>query len=69
MEFTKPKGLRPGSQLDARFPLSYQTSVPEAMRVIIEYFTALSQRSLTGMAKALHFPFALYEDVDPIEGH
>lgn len=66
MDFATPKGLRSGSQLDARFPISYQTSVPEAMRVMIEYFTALSQRSISGMANALHFPFALYEDVDPV---
>jgi len=66
MEFASPKGLRPGSQLDARFPVSYQTSVPEAMRVIIEYFTALSQRDMAGIAKSLHFPFALYEEIDPV---
>jgi len=66
MEFATPKGLRPGSQLDARFPVSYQTSVPEAMRVIIEFFQALSQRDMTGVAKTLHFPFALYEDIDPV---
>jgi len=48
MEFATPKGLRPGSQLDARFPVSYQTSVPEAMRVIIEFFQALSQLDITG---------------------
>lgn len=66
MEFATPKGLRPGSQLDARFPISYQSSVPEAMRVIIEYFKALSQRDMAGVAKSLHFPFALYEDIDPV---
>jgi hypothetical protein len=66
MEFTTPRGLRPSSQLDARFPISYQTSVPEAMRVIIEYFAALSQRDMVGIAKSLHFPFALYEDIDPV---
>lgn len=66
MEFATPEGLRPGSQLDARFPISYQTSVPEAMRVIIEYYTALSQRDMAGVAKSLHFPFAVYEDIDPV---
>jgi hypothetical protein len=66
MEFATPKGLRPGSQLDARFPISYQLSVPEAMRVIIKYFQALSQRDMAEVAKSLHFPFALYEDIDPV---
>jgi hypothetical protein len=66
MELATPKGLRHGSQLDSRFPVSYETSVPEATRVIIEYFKSLSQRDMAGVAKSLHFPFALYEDIDPV---
>jgi hypothetical protein len=66
MEFETPEGLQSGAQLDARFPISYKTSVPEAMRVIIEYFTALSQRDMTGVARSLHFPYALYEGTEPV---
>ena len=65
-EFETPEGLKPGSQLDARFPISYQKSVPEAMRVIVEYFTALSRRDMDGLAKTLHFPYALYEGTEPV---
>ena len=65
-EFETPQGLKPGSQLDARFPVSYQKSVPEAMRVMAEYFTALSRRDMDGLAKTLHFPYALYERTVPI---
>lgn len=66
MEFETPEGLRPGAQLDARFPVSYQTSVPEAMRVMVEFFTGLSQRNMADIAKTFHYPFAIYEDVDPV---
>jgi hypothetical protein len=33
---------------------------------VTEYFTALSQRDLAGVARTLHFPFAIYEDIEPI---
>lgn len=65
-EFAAPEGLRPMAQLDARFPVAYRTSVPEAMRVATEYFAALSQRDLGAMARTLHFPYALYEGTEPI---
>ena len=28
--------------------------------------TALSQRDLNGISRTLHFPFAIYEDIEPI---
>jgi hypothetical protein len=31
-ELAEPKNLKPGGMLDARFPVYYRTSVPEAMR-------------------------------------
>ena len=65
-EFAKPEGLRPLAQLDARFPVSYQKSVPEAMRVLTEYFAALSGRDLEAVAGTLHFPCALYEGTEPV---
>src|SRR5262249_31016867 len=45
-----PKGLGPRAMVDNRFPLTYQTSIPQAVRVVTEYFVALSQRNLRGIA-------------------
>lgn len=61
-----PKGLAPLAMLDQRFPVTYQDSIPNAVRVMTDFFAALSRRDLKGMAGCLHFPFASYEDVDPI---
>jgi hypothetical protein len=36
------------------------------LRLVTEYFTALSQRNLQALAQTLHFPFAIYEDIEPI---
>ena len=65
-DFQKPAGLRTGAQLDSRFPVSFATPVSEGMRLMVEYFTALSQRDVAGIARTLHFPFAIYEDIEPI---
>ena len=65
-EFPKPPGLRPGAQLDSRFPVSFATSVSEGLRLVTEYFVALNQRNIEGIARTLHFPFAIYEDIEPI---
>jgi hypothetical protein len=65
-ELPKPAGLRPNAQLDGRFPVSYKTSVPEAMKYLTEYFAAFSSRDLAGVASTLHFPYATYEGVEPI---
>lgn len=54
-------GLLPQSQLDARFPVTYEKTIPEAMRVLTDYFVALSRRDLPAMARTLHFPFAMYD--------
>lgn len=62
----RPKGLHPMGQLDARYPVAYETTVPEAMRVLTAYFAALSRRDLDGMARPLHFPFAAYEGTEPV---
>jgi hypothetical protein len=61
-----PKGLAPLGMLDYRFPMSYETSVPAGVRVLTQYFAALSRRDLKGMAETLHFPFASYEGTDPV---
>jgi hypothetical protein len=65
-EFPKPAGLRPGGQLDSRFPVSFATPVTEGLRLVTEYFTALNQRDVERLARTLHFPFAIYEDIEPI---
>lgn len=65
-DFAQPDELRPGAQLDSRFPVSFAEPVTEGLRLIIEYFTALNRRDLDGIAGTLHFPFAIYEDIEPI---
>ena len=65
-DFPKPANLRPGGQLDSRFPVSFAEPVSNGLRLVMEYFTALSQRNVEGIAKTLHFPFAIYETIDPI---
>jgi hypothetical protein len=61
-----PPGLAPNALLDARFPMTYETSVPEGVRVVMGYFAALARRDMRGIAEMLHFPFASYEGTDPV---
>jgi hypothetical protein len=61
-----PAGLRPGAEPDCRFPEFYQTSVPAGMRLVTDYFAALSRRDPRGMAQTLHFPFLSYEGTEPV---
>jgi hypothetical protein len=65
-ELPKPAGLRPNAQLDARFPICYETSVAEGMRLALQYFAAVTRRDLAAAAGTLHFPFATYEGVEPL---
>ncbi len=65
-EFPVPAGLRPGAQLDSRFPVSYAIPVSEGLRLMIEFFTALNQRDVQAIASTLHFPFAIYENIEPL---
>jgi len=65
-EFAKPDGLRPGGQLDSRFAVSFAAPVSQGLRLVTEYFTALNQRDVEGISRTLHFPFAIYEDIEPI---
>ncbi|HBX37116.1 MAG TPA: hypothetical protein DEG76_07460 [Pseudohongiella sp.] len=64
--FQTPPGLLPGGQSDSRFPVSFAEPVTNGLRLVMEYFTALNQRDLQGIANTLHFPFAMYEDVDAL---
>jgi hypothetical protein len=66
-EFETPPGLHPAGQLDARFPVAYEGSVPQAMAVAIAWMSALARRDLAGMAAQMHFPFAIFEGTEPQE--
>jgi len=61
---SRPAGIRPGGAFDCRFPIAYETSVPEATKVLIQYFASLSRRDLAGIAQTLHFPYGTYEGVE-----
>ncbi|HEX4037598.1 MAG TPA: hypothetical protein VHX37_06030 [Acidobacteriaceae bacterium] len=61
-----PAGLHPGAEPDCRFPEFYQTSVPGGMKLVTDYFAALSRRDLHGMAQTLQFPFLTYEGTQPV---
>jgi hypothetical protein len=65
-EFPKPSTLKPGAQLDSRFRVSFAEPVTEGLRLVTEYFTALSERNLDALVRTLHFPFALYEQIEPV---
>ena len=65
-EFAKPAGLMEGSQLDSRYPVSFAAPVSQGFRLLTEYFTALNERNLEAIGRTLHFPFAIYEDIEPI---
>lgn len=62
----KPRTISAIGQLDARYPVSYDISVPEGLRVLTQWFASLVERDLAGMARSMHFPFAIYEDIDPV---
>jgi hypothetical protein len=61
-DFTMPEGMKKGAELDYRFPEVFQESIPEGMRVITEFFSALCRRDPEKLATAFHFPFATFED-------
>jgi hypothetical protein len=65
-EFAKPATLKRGAQLDSRFPVSFAPTVSEGLRLVADYFTALNQRDLNALARTLHFPFAIYENIEPV---
>lgn len=65
-ELPEPKNIKRGGMLDARFPVYYRTAVPEAMRLVTEYFAAFNERDMGAAAKTLHFPYATYETMEPL---
>jgi hypothetical protein len=62
----RPAGLRPGAELDCRFSVSFEKSVPESMRLVTEYFGALNRRDHQGLAKTFHYPYVSYEGIDTV---
>lgn len=62
----KPAGLGAMGLPDARFPMTYETSVPAAVGVLTQHFKALSQRDLNALSKTMQYPFASYEGTDPV---
>lgn len=65
-DLPEPEGIHPSGQLDARFPVTYRESVPNAMSVLTEYFAALARRDVDAMAETLQFPFGVYEGIEPV---
>ncbi|HTS48427.1 MAG TPA: hypothetical protein VMH05_10815 [Bryobacteraceae bacterium] len=61
-----PKGLGPRAMVDNRFPITYQTAVTEGVRVLTQFFVALSQRDLKGIADLMHFPFVSFEGIEAV---
>ncbi|HEY6442762.1 MAG TPA: twin-arginine translocation signal domain-containing protein, partial [Candidatus Acidoferrales bacterium] len=61
-----PAGLSPRGIPDLRFPISYKESVPAAVGVMTQYFAALGQRDLKGIAEMLHFPFGTFERTEAV---
>jgi len=47
--------------IDCRSPLAFQDSVPASLKILSQYFQALSDRKLDGMAELMHFPFLAHE--------
>lgn len=56
-----PAGLGPKASPDQRFQICYGPPVAEGVRVLTEYFVALSSRDSKAMAETMHFPFGSYE--------
>lgn len=59
----RPAGLGPKAMLDSRFPVMWEDSVPNGVRVLTQFFKALNQRDMQALAATLQFPFGTYEGV------
>jgi hypothetical protein len=46
---------------DSRSTRSFRDSVPQSTKMLSQYFQALSERNLDGMAQLVHFPFLTHE--------
>jgi hypothetical protein len=59
-------GTSPGPQVDCRAPVSFENSLPEGMRILTQYFSALNRRDQRAMTQAFHYPFVTYEGIDTV---
>jgi hypothetical protein len=57
----RPPGMKTPGWVDCRFPITFEKSIPAATSVMMQYYTALNQRDLRGMASALTYPHATYD--------
>ncbi len=62
----RPAGLKPNAELDSRFPVTYESSVPAAMTLATQYMAALAKRDINALAKLFHYPFVTYEGIDTV---
>jgi hypothetical protein len=62
-----PATLGPHAMLDGRFPITYEESIPEGVRVLTAHFKALNQRDVRAIADTLHFPFGTVEGTTPMK--
>jgi hypothetical protein len=64
-----PVGVHALGQLDARFAVTYEASVPIALTLVADYFTALARRDIGRVVELCHFPLASYEggELDVVE--
>jgi hypothetical protein len=61
-----PKGLGPRAMVDNRFPVTWETSVPQGINILTQFFAALNRRDLKGIVDVLHFPFATFEGTEAV---
>jgi len=64
-ELPRPANLKAPGMLDARFTVSYKSAVPDAIRLLTDYFAAYNDRDLAAVARTLHFPYTTFETMEP----
>jgi hypothetical protein len=62
-----PSALGGHAMLDGRFPITFEESVPQGVKVLTAHFRALNQRDIRAVADTLHFPFGTVEGTTPIK--
>jgi TAT (twin-arginine translocation) pathway signal sequence len=56
-----PPRLKRPAMLGSKYTICYEHSVPAAMMIMTQYFSALSRRDLKGISGVLNYPHATYE--------
>jgi len=62
----RPEGLGEHAMIDARFPITYEDTVPNGIAALTRFFKAIQTRDMRALAEALHFPFGTYEGVEAV---